>query len=119
MNNEVLAPMMLNIKRQEMQDRGGVNWLIDLFISELPNYLKELELAIDINDNEELYLAAHKFKGSCSSLGADDLVATCKQLENLAKEEDLAKAAQIIEEIPKKIELLIAAMKQDKIDHPE
>ncbi|MCK5876728.1 MAG: Hpt domain-containing protein [Candidatus Marithrix sp.] len=118
--NVALAPAMLANKRQEMQDRGGVNWLIDLFISELPNYIQELKLAIDINDGEELYLAAHKFKGGCSSMGADDLMTTCKQLELLGKEGNLTEATIIVEEkIPEKIKLLITALEQEKIDHPE
>lgn len=115
----ILSPNMLASKRQEMHDRGGVIWLIDLFISEFPNYLQELKLAIDIKDGDELYLAAHKFKGACSSMGADDLVETCKQLEVLGKDNNLTEATVIIEETPKKIELLIAALEQEKLDHPE
>ena len=115
----ILSPTMLASKRLEMQDRGGVNWLIDLFISEFPNYLQELQLAIDIKDGDELYLAAHKFKGACSSMGADDLVETCKQLEILGKNNNLAEASMVIKEVPKKIELLIAALEQDKLDYPE
>ncbi|MDM8566780.1 Hpt domain-containing protein [Candidatus Halobeggiatoa sp. HSG11] len=117
---KILAPAMLASKRQEMQDRDGVNWLIDLFINELPNYAKELKLAIDINDGEELYLAAHKFKGACSSMGANDLEEFCKQLESLGKENSLAKASQILEEeMSKKIALLIAALEQEKVNYPE
>ncbi|MDM8568422.1 Hpt domain-containing protein [Thiotrichales bacterium HSG1] len=118
--SEILAPTMLAIKREEMHERGGVNWLIDLFVSELPNYVKELKLAIDINNGDELYLASHKFKGACSSMGANDLVTTCKQLELLGKDNNLTEATAIIEEkIPKKIDLLIAALAQEKLDHPE
>ena len=114
----ILSPTMLASKRLEMQDRGGVNWLIDLFISEFPNYLQELKLAIDIKDGDELYLAAHKFKGACSSMGADDLVEACKQLEILGKNDDLAEATIRIEEVSKKIELLIAVLEQEKLEHP-
>jgi HPt (histidine-containing phosphotransfer) domain-containing protein len=118
--NEILSTAMLDNKRQELQDRGGIHWLIDLFINELPNYVRELTQAVNTNDGEELYLAAHKFKGGCSSMGATDLVITCKQLEILGKADNLIQATLIIEEdIPKKIELLTAALKQDKMIHPE
>ncbi len=113
----ILSPTMLASKRLEMRD--GVNWLIDLFISEFPNYFQELKLAIDIKDGDELYLASHKFKGACSSMGADDLVEICKQLEILGKNNNLAEATMIIEEVPKNIELLIMALEQEKIDYPE
>ncbi len=118
--NEVLSKTMLASKRHDMQDRGGIYWLIDLFINELPNYVQELTQALEINDGEELYLAAHKFKGGCSSMGADDLVTTCKQLEALGKAGNLTQATLIIEKnIPKKLELLISALEQEKIDYPE
>jgi len=118
--NDILSKTMLASKRHEMQDRGGIHWLIDLFISELPNYVRELTQALEINDGEELYLAAHKFKGGCSSMGADDLVTTCKQLEALGKDNNLTQATLIIEEdIPKKLELLMLALEQEKLDYPE
>ena len=79
-NNEVLSSTILAKKRHEMRERGGVNWLIDLFIDEFPNYLNELQQAITTNDGEALFLAAHKFKGSCSNLGAVGMVALCKKI---------------------------------------
>ena len=96
-NNEVLSSTILAKKRHEMRERGGVNWLIDLFIDELPNYLNELQQAITTNDGEALFLAAHKFKGSCSNLGAVGMVALCKKLEGLGRAGDIQQATVLME----------------------
>jgi HPt (histidine-containing phosphotransfer) domain-containing protein len=59
--------------------------------------LNELQQAITANDGEALYLAAHKFKGSCSNLGAVGMVALCKKLEVRGRAGDIQQAIVLME----------------------
>lgn len=113
--HEVLSATKLEQMRKDMKGRS-IAWLIDLFIKELPNYINELNKALQTNEGETLYLAAHKFKGSCSNLGAIGMVNLCKQLETLGRAGDLEQAAPIItHQIPQEAQHLTAALQQEKL----
>jgi len=113
--HEVLSATKLEQMRKDMKGRS-ITWLIDLFIKELPNYINELNTAIQTKEGENLYLAAHKFKGSCSNLGAMSMVELCKQLEILGRAGDLEPAAQIvIHQIPQVAQHLTEALQQEKL----
>ncbi len=114
LSDEILSPKMLQQMRKEMKD-GRLTWLIDLFIAELPNYLQELQQAQTHQDSEKIYLAAHKFKGACANLGATRITGLCKQLEILAKTEEIAKTAPLIQEqLPGEIDQLRVALEEQK-----
>jgi HPt (histidine-containing phosphotransfer) domain-containing protein len=85
----------LDSMRQEMRSRG-IDWLLDLYLRELPNYMKEMTAALHANDGEQLYLAAHKFKGGSANLGADQVVNLCKLFEHLSKQNDLETANRLL-----------------------
>ena len=111
---QVLSQAKLTQIREEMKTRGIV-WILDLFLRELPNYLNNLKEAIANGDGEGLYLAAHKFKGSCSNVGAEGIVALCKQLEILGHANELQTANQLIEkELEQEIKRLEQAIFQEK-----
>ncbi|GEM_PF-1349847 len=90
-----LNHQMLKNMRQEMRGRG-INWLLDLYLRELPNYMREIKAALDADSGEELYLAAHKFKGGSSNLGADQIVSLCRLFEILAKQANMNAAKQLL-----------------------
>jgi len=115
-DNKVLSLTALASKRHDMKERGGINWLIDLFIKELPNYIKELQQAVNSGDGEAVYLAAHKFKGSASNLGAVGMVALCRQLEEIGHAGDIQEAKWIMENVvPKETKRLKEALEQEKL----
>jgi PAS domain S-box-containing protein len=91
----VIDESLLDNLRQEMRGRG-VNWLIDIFLSELPNYLNAITQAIELDDSEKLYMAAHKLKGSVANLGGKRLIALCIQLETLARAGALNQAKALV-----------------------
>ncbi|OQW94052.1 MAG: hypothetical protein BWK79_07890 [Beggiatoa sp. IS2] len=94
-NLSILDVNSLNNLRTEMRGRG-INWLIDLYLRELPNYLAELQRALQTANSNTLFEAAHKLKGSSTHLGAKRLVALCLQLETLARANALAEAELLI-----------------------
>jgi PAS domain S-box-containing protein len=113
--HEILSSTKLEQMRKDMKGRS-ITWLIDLFLKELPNYINELNKAIQTNEGENLYLAAHKFKGGCSNLGAIGMVELCKQLEILGRAGDLEQATQIvIHQIPPAAQQLTEALQQEKL----
>ncbi len=92
----ILDENVLKSLQEEMRGKS-VNWLIELFLTELPNYADALYQAAELHDLEQLYLAAHKLKGSVSNLGGKRLMALCSRLEKLSRagETDLAQQLTI------------------------
>jgi HPt (histidine-containing phosphotransfer) domain-containing protein len=114
-DDNVLSPTILAFKREEMKESGGVNWLINLFLGELPNYVDQLQQAIASRDAETLFLVAHKFKGSCYNIGAVGMITLCKQLEELGRAGDMEKAAAIVEkDVEKEVGRLTNALELEK-----
>lgn len=70
--------------------------LVKIFLNELPNYVSKIDSALEMQDSEALYQAAHKMKGSVSSLGARRIHALCLQLENMAHAGELAAARSLV-----------------------
>jgi CheY-like chemotaxis protein/HPt (histidine-containing phosphotransfer) domain-containing protein len=94
----VLSTATLENLRVQMKGRG-IRWLIDLYLRELPNYVNNLKQAARTQDGQQIYLAAHKFKGSCANLGLIYLTQFCLKLEQLGKQNEILEATQLIEEI--------------------
>ncbi len=104
-----LDPAVLEDMRNNMQGRD-VKWIIMLFLQELPNYLGELQKAIEAEDGQALYLAAHKFKGATSILGAHRVVALCKVLEALGREGAFEDAAEPLNQMRIECENLLVSL---------
>jgi len=63
--------------------------VISIFLSLLPNRMKELEEAIQNQDSAEIESIAHTLKGSCSQFGAYGLAELCSQAEDMAHDHNL------------------------------
>jgi PAS domain S-box-containing protein len=114
-NKPVLNADLLAQMRQDMRGRG-INWLIDVFLNELPTYLQEIQEALTAQDSELLHLKAHKFKGGCKNLGASRMVAWCEQLETFAQIRNLLPAAEVFaNEIPREVKELREALEREKL----
>ncbi len=114
-DDNILSPTILAEKRRDMRSRDGINWLIDLLIEEIPNYVSELQKGITTANSETLILAAHKFKGSCSNVGAISMMSFCKQLEELGRAGQMEKAALIMKnDLAQEVESLVKALEQEK-----
>lgn len=112
--DEVLSGEVLSKMQREMKNRG-INWLIDLFLKELPNYIKELDKALNSENGQTVYAAAHKFKGGCANLGATNMVALCKELELLGRKNKIAEAREVFEQsVKQESQRLQAALEKQK-----
>ncbi|MEK7990072.1 MAG: PAS domain S-box protein [Thiotrichaceae bacterium] len=109
----IIDTRSLTVLRQEMRGRG-IDWLIDLYLGELPNYLAELESAVENKDTESIYLAAHKFKGGSANLGAQQIVQLCKLLESNAREKNMQIITSLMPTVLQTIEDLKQALAMEK-----
>ncbi len=96
-----LEEMRENLKPEK------VKWLVNLYLEELPIYLKTLQEAIASQDSEALYGAAHKFKGASAVLGAQHIIAFCKIFEKFAEENRFDKAEE---------QLVLLKMECDRVE---
>ncbi|MCY1444276.1 Hpt domain protein [compost metagenome] len=72
--------------------------LLDAFVSDSEVRLREIRDALADSDDEALRLAAHSLKGSCSNMGAARLLGICVKIEDCARHNDLAQAAELFEQ---------------------
>jgi HPt (histidine-containing phosphotransfer) domain-containing protein len=60
--------------------------------------------AIELGDAEALHRATHALKGSSASVGANDLSAAAKTVDDLARQGLLEEAAQLVAQLWKELE---------------
>lgn len=70
--------------------------LLDTFLADSEERVGLLKAACLNGVAEDLRQAAHSFKGSCSNMGALHLAELCRELEDLARLEQLAGAPELI-----------------------
>lgn len=80
-----------------MQDEYPL--LLDTFLADSAERQRVLEEAHARADHQALRLAAHSFKGSCSSMGAPALGALCRQLEEAGRDGRLEPVAELLERL--------------------
>ena len=71
-------------------DAGFLRELIEIFLQDTPERLKELDAALASGDSATATRAAHSIKGSSSNFGALRLSQLAHQIEMLGKGENLA-----------------------------
>ncbi len=103
------------LERLRRDQRGGsIDWLIDLYLNELPVYLEAIFQAAKDNSAEKLYQAAHKCKGSSVNFGAGRLVELCKEIESQAKAGHVETAVALVEKLEPESERLKTALEKEK-----
>ncbi|MCP5158475.1 MAG: response regulator [Gammaproteobacteria bacterium] len=71
--------------------------VIGLYLDSAPALLQRVRDAVAAGDGEALRQAAHSFKSSSASLGAVQVSAVCKELEQKGREQRLEDVAQLLE----------------------
>ena len=88
--------------------------IIDLFYSDAPRLLGQLEVAAGASDAAALQLAAHTLKSSCANVGALGLSATCREIEQYARGNDVGSALHHIRGIQQELDRVLAALAIEK-----
>ena len=73
--------------------------LIQQFLTYAPQQIEVLQQLVMQGDAEALRCKAHQFKGECAQLGACHLATLCKELEILAKANQLDFAAKCLTQL--------------------
>ena len=73
--------------QEVMEDDFGR--LIETYLNDSEDRLSAMQKALASGDGEALRRAAHSFKGSCSNIGAQTLVAHCQHIEQAAANNQL------------------------------
>ena len=99
-------PPTLDFERVEEATGGDYEFmkeLVDLFLEDAAERLRELEAALASNDAEQLGKCAHKLKGSSANVGADHMSHLAKNLEERAKQSNLDQAEQLVAMIARQL----------------
>ena len=94
--------------REVMGDEWGsfIIKITDVFMDTVPNYLAEMNAAYIEKDPESLKRVAHTLKSSASTVGADEMFTICTEIENMAKEGDLAGSGVLIAQLERVIPIV-------------
>jgi HPt (histidine-containing phosphotransfer) domain-containing protein len=95
-----------------LREIGGdafVEELVDTFLTDAPTLLE----ALRTQDAKEVRRAAHTLKSNGATFGAGALADLCGQLEQQAKEGDLAGAPELAGRIEAEYELVAQALRPD------
>ncbi|PHV17906.1 hybrid sensor histidine kinase/response regulator [Janthinobacterium sp. BJB303] len=109
------AGALQNLRAMRRPGRPDVlGRIIDLFHSDAPRLLGQLEVAAGASDAGALQLAAHTFKSSCANVGALGLSATCREIEEYARANDVGSALRHIRGIQQELDRVLAALAIEK-----
>ena len=76
----------------ELKDSTGADYigeLIDAFLDDAPNLFAQMKSALTSKDAESFRRAAHSMKSNAATFGAMELSAMARELEGLARENNL------------------------------
>ena len=109
------AAALQNLRAMRRPGRPDVlGRIIDLFYSDAPRLLGQLEVAAEASDAAALQLAAHTLKSSCANVGALGLSATCREIEQYARGNDVGSALNHIRGIQQELDRVLAALAIEK-----
>jgi histidine phosphotransfer protein HptB len=74
---------------KQMSGEDFINELIDAFLDDAPNMLSNMRIALDAKDVESFRRNAHSLKSNANTFGATELGALAKELEFMAKQNNL------------------------------
>lgn len=88
--------------------------MIDLFATEGPKQLADIETAYKTGDSEAVMRTAHTLKGSVALFAADPATDTAKRIESMARDGRLAKFDVAWHELKKQVDELLQALATHK-----
>jgi HPt (histidine-containing phosphotransfer) domain-containing protein len=89
---------------KQMSGADFINELIDAFLEDAPQMITNMQAALTARDVESFRRNAHSLKSNANTFGAGELAAFAKELEFMAKENNL--------EIGNRLEVLQEALKR-------
>ncbi|MGB5554684.1 MAG: Hpt domain-containing protein [Flavobacteriaceae bacterium] len=95
-------------------DDDFINSVISVFLEEVPEDLKNLEIALSNGDHEMVYQLAHKIKPNVDLLGMEQTRAAALEIETLGKKAaNMSEIEKIFPVLKKDIEQVVSELKKD------
>ncbi len=85
--------------------------VIDTYLSDAASLLNTIRRSAQGGQADELHRAAHSLKSNSANLGATDLTALCRELEELSKNGSVAGASDRLETLETEFEKVKAELK--------
>jgi HPt (histidine-containing phosphotransfer) domain-containing protein len=89
-----------------MDDEDLVQQVLGMFLDNMPQRIKELQIALDADDAQAARMAAHAIKGMAGNAGAMAVCALAGEMEDAAQAEDLEAVRARIGELADRFEEL-------------
>lgn len=74
---------------KQMSGEDFINELINAFLDDAPKMIENMQAALAVRDVESFRRNAHSLKSNANTFGAAELAASAKELEFMAKENNL------------------------------
>lgn len=82
------------------------------FVRDGPRYLAAMSDALAAGDRDALGAAAHALKGAAANVGARNLEAACREVETLARADQLPRAAKAVSHCARDLKKAVRALKK-------
>jgi HPt (histidine-containing phosphotransfer) domain-containing protein len=93
---------VLDLERT-LENLGGdqelLREIMDFFVELVPQQIEDLAAAVQAGEVATVGLQAHGMKGGAGNVGAVRVAATARELEMLAKDGNLAGAAELVQQL--------------------
>ena len=83
-----------------------------MFLDSWQDKFKLLEQGLAAEDMEQVILAAHSLKGNCAMIGAESCREASHAVEKMAREENAAKARELLPKLSHELKRLVDALKR-------
>jgi histidine phosphotransfer protein HptB len=83
------SPHARNRQLKQMSGADFINELIDAFLEDAPDMIRNMQTALEAGDVESFRRNAHSMKSNANTFGAMELGALAKELELMAREGNL------------------------------
>ena len=95
-------------------DEEFINSVISVFLEEVPDDLKGLEVALEEKNYEQVYQLAHKIKPNVDLLGMEQTRTAALEIETLGKSEaNMNEIRKIFPILKKDIHQVVSELKKD------
>jgi len=92
-------------------DDSFLREIIGIFLKDSPSRIADIRTGIAVNDAKAVARAAHSLKGSSGNFGAMRLQAASKDIEQLANQERLGEAANVLPHLETEYQKVADALK--------
>jgi HPt (histidine-containing phosphotransfer) domain-containing protein len=86
--------------------------VLELFLQDVPRRIARLRASCAAGDAAELHKTAHSLKGSAGNVGAQALLAICRQLDDQGRAGDLTEAKQLVDALDAEFARVEVAIRQ-------